>query len=200
MTETTVSSKIPTTKHSNKTWGRSSNISVWTQIGSGTMICACPVWVTLDWMALEHFNGSLSEAVRWVTESAILRNGSLDLNYLPKPSWTGTSMYIGWLLFQAILFSFLPGRITYGQRTPGGNLLTYNANGLIAWLLTHLLFCIGVHQQLFSASVIARNWQGLFIAANVYGYLLAGFSFLKAHWFPSHINDRKFSGKGIPRS
>lgn len=192
--ETIASTKHHTTKPVSTPWGRSTKFNIMTQIGCGILICGCPIWVTLNWMALEHFNGSLSHAVRWVLQSAMLQDSQLDLSYFPKPSFTGTLMYIGWLLFQAMLFSLLPGRTSYGQRTPGGNLLPYNANGLMAWIITHLLFAMAVHQRMFSASIIAKNWQGLFVAANLFGYLLATFSFLKAHWMPSHANDRKFSG------
>jgi len=42
--------------------------------------------------------------------------------------------------------------------------------------------------------VIYDNWGGLLIVANIYGYLLAIFSYVKAYLFPTHPKDRKFSG------
>lgn len=43
-------------------------------------------------------------------------------------------------------------------------------------------------------SILADNWTGLFVATNIFGYGLTVFAFIKAHTFPSHPNDRKFSG------
>jgi len=65
-----------------------------------------------------------------------------------------------------------------------------------AWVVTHLLF-LGLSTpglNLFPTSIIEQHWGGLLVAANVYGYLLAAFVFVKAHFFPSHLEDRKFSG------
>lgn len=184
-------------KKTTTTWGRTSKADLWTKIGSTAMVCACPIWVTWNWMALEDFDGSLLEAVQYTLDWKFSKAGKFDLDYLPKPTWTATFIYIGWLAFQAVLYSCIPGRTSYGQRTPGGNVLRYTTNGLNAWVLTHLLFLLGAHQDLYSLSVIARNFGGLFVVANVYGYVLAAFSFLKAHWFPTHANDRKFSGSWI---
>jgi len=44
------------------------------------------------------------------------------------------------------------------------------------------------------ASIIATNWRGLFICANVFGFVLAAFAYLKAVLAPSHKQDNKFSG------
>jgi len=50
---------------------------------------------------------------------------------------------------------------------------------------------------LFSPAIIRDHWGSLLIAANVYGYFLTAFAYFKAHVFPSHPEDRKFSGSWI---
>jgi 7-dehydrocholesterol reductase len=78
-------------------------------------------------------------------------------------------------------------------------LLLFNqVNGLLAWAVTHSLYLIfSLVFPVFSGSVIADNWGSLLIAANIYGYGLAIFSYLKAHYFPTHPEDRKFSSSAL---
>ncbi|KAJ3258533.1 hypothetical protein HK103_003493 [Boothiomyces macroporosus] len=84
--------------------------------------------------------------------------------------------------------------ILIGQMTPAGHKLPYVVNGLLAWVVTHALFLVGsLRYKLFDASIIADNWGSLMIAATAYGYFLTGFAYFKAHVFPSHPADRKFS-------
>lgn len=73
--------------------------------------------------------------------------------------------------------------------------MTYKTNGLSVYILSHLLFFVGVHQGWWDAAVIAHNWQGLFVAANVYGYFLALLMKVKAHYMPSFPSDNKLSGQ-----
>ncbi len=79
--------------------------------------------------------------------------------------------------------------------TPAGNVLEYKVNGFNVWIFTHILFyTCSFYLKSFSPSVIYDNWGPLLIFANIYGYCLAFFSYLKAYWFPTHPEDRKFSG------
>jgi 7-dehydrocholesterol reductase len=175
--------------------GRETKASLGSSIGAFVAIFGCPLWVTINWIALEKSHGSLFNAFGTVLFEFYKGDISTFLTLLPKPSWNGTFIYAGWLVYQAVLFHILPGRTCYGQQTPGGHILSYKINGLTAWVITHLLFLIGVHQGWIEASVIARNWQGLFVAANVYGYLLAGFVRIKAYYMPSFPADSKWSGE-----
>lgn len=145
--------------------------------------------VVAAWTACSAFNGSLLD---------LAKDYKNILNRLPRPTMQGFALYFGWVLFQGLLYAFVPGKIGYGQRTPAGLLLPYNVNGLKAWAISHILFIYGsLHFKAFSPSIIADNWGPLLIATNVYGYLLAAFSYIKAHLFPSHPEDRKFSGSRI---
>lgn len=55
----------------------------------------------------------------------------------------------------------------------------------------------GLVFKLFSPSIIARNWEGLLVAANAYGFLLTIFAWIKAHVAPTHSDDRKFTGSWL---
>ena len=67
-------------------------------------------------------------------------------------------------------------------------------NGLTCYILTHIAFLSAVYYEVIPMSIIADNWLGLFVAANFMGYFLTVFAYVKAHLFPCHPNDRKFSG------
>lgn len=102
--------------------------------------------------------------------------------------------FICWVLFQALLYTVLPGRGT-GQLTPAGNLLAYRINGFKAWAITTSLACGGIRMGLIDPCIIADHWQGLLVLTNAYGFLLAIAAYAKAHLAPTHERDRKFSGK-----
>ena len=93
--------------------------------------------VLTNWIALEQYNGSLLD-----TFAAAQAQGPLlfILRNLPKPSVAATVGYATWILLQAALYNYLPGITCHGQKTPGGNLLSYTTNGLTAWFVTHVLF------------------------------------------------------------
>ena len=172
-------------------WGRKTEATWATAAGSLALVLVCPVWIVANWVTLEYFDGSLSSML-----SALYSDGltSFTQQYAPRPSKEASIGYAGWLAFQGALYSLLPGPISTGQVTPAGNLLKYKTNGLLAWVTTHLLTMLAALIDVLDLSLIANHWEGLVIAVNVYGVLLAAFAQIKAHVAPSHPNDRKFSG------
>jgi len=103
--------------------------------------------------------------------------------------------YAVWISFQTCLYQLLPSKISIGQLTPAGNLLKYRTNGLLAWAVTHLLYALLVWKFGLDPAIIAKNWGGLLLAANVYGFILTAFAYVKARQNPTHNADVKFSGK-----
>nr|CAG8628631.1 10273_t:CDS:2 [Entrophospora candida] len=103
-----------------------------------------------------------------------------------------------WGRDKGLLYAFLPAKIGYGQQTPAGHILPYKVNGLLAWVVTHLIFIFGAfYFELWKASIIHDKWGELFVAANIYGFFLTFFVYIKAYVSPSHPEDRKFSGSFI---
>lgn len=176
------------------TWGRRSHASWTASLGALLIVTFCPVWIITNWIALEHYGGSLQATVH-----SLLRLGLFEFVTLhaPRPSLQAAAGYLTWLSFQAFLYSKLPGPLSKGQMTPAGNLLFYTTNGILAWTLTHLLFVAGSFTRLLDPAIIARHWEGLLVAVNVYGFSLALFAQIKAYIAPSHPDDRKFTGSLI---
>ncbi|KAI8823965.1 ergosterol biosynthesis ERG4/ERG24 [Fimicolochytrium jonesii] len=193
--------KPATSAQTGKTWGRARDVGSFTITCSAIIMATCPLMVVYFWMACTSFQCSLAAPFEKLTSRGFslvaLEHGLEDLvkDNFPTPTKEGFQLYFAWLLFQAALYAFLPGKIGYGQMTPAGYTLPYVVNGLLAWVVTHALFIgASLGLGLFPASIIHDHWGGLLIAANVYGYFLTIFSYLKAYIAPSHKEDRKFSG------
>ena len=174
------------------TWGRASKARWHHNLGALFLISAPVLLVHINWIALEHFGGSLT-----LTLSSIGRNGFLSFakQYFPQPSAAGFIGYAFWISLQALLYWYLPGLLCFGQQTPGGNLLSYTTNGVMAWAVTHLLFLTSSVLGIIDSAIIAKTWPGLFVAANTYGFAMGIFAQLKAYVAPSHPEDDKFTGE-----
>jgi 7-dehydrocholesterol reductase len=177
---------------SNLSWGRSHTGSFSQSVYSAGIMLLCPMLVIFTWIALKDFEGSLFAAF-----GTALSLGPLEFaeRYVPHASMKGYAGYGVWLIFQAVLYTFLPSKLSTGQLTPAGYLLKYYTNGLLAWVVTHALFTAAVLYGVLDPAIIANNWAGLLVATNVYGYSLSAFAYVKAYLAPSHEEDRKFSGE-----
>lgn len=157
------------------------------------MITVPPSLVILTWIALEHFNGSLFTALYALQEfglSTFLRQ------FAPAADLRTSLAYFAWVLFQAFLYTVLPGRST-GQLTAAGNLLEYHTNGFLAWQITVAVFALAVFTGILDPAFTAKNWEGLVVTYNIYGYFLSVVAYVKAHYAPSYAEDRNFSGSAL---
>jgi len=174
------------------TWGRASKAGWDKTIGAVLVVAGVPTWLHMNWIALEQFDGSITAAV-----GAALSEGpfTFAFRHFPRFSMPAILGYAFWLLFQAALYGYLPGTLCYGQRTPGGHLLTYTANGLLAWAITHVLYIGGSFVGVVDPAIIAKHWEGLLVAVNTYGFVLSILAQWKGYLAPSYPEDRKISGK-----
>ncbi|KAJ3181888.1 hypothetical protein HDU85_003403 [Gaertneriomyces sp. JEL0708] len=182
------------------TWGRARDVSALNILNSFCIMAFCPLMVIYFWMACDSFQCSLAAPIQQVLAASDLKTGITDLviNHFPRPTPDGFKICFAWIAFQAVMYAIVPGKIGYGQMTPAGHTLPYIVNGLAVWFLTHTLFIAGAfYFGWFKGSVIHDNWGALLVAANIYGYALTLFCFLKAYIAPSHKEDRKFSGSFI---
>lgn len=181
-----------TTRDNSISWGRRHHHGSWAHTLSclGIMVL-CPTLVIFLWISLSSFDGSFSAAYNSMAEHGPVR---FFMHFAPKPNGTTSLGYVAWLLFQVALYQFLPSELSSGQLTPAGNLLKYRTNGLFAWFVTHTLFAVSALFGLINPAIIANNWQGLLVAANVFGFALSGLAYGKAILAPTHAGDRKFSG------
>ncbi|KAF9934330.1 7-dehydrocholesterol reductase [Linnemannia zychae] len=183
-----------------KTWGRERHVSFGTLLISLGILVLSPVWVMYTFISCTGYQCALSGPVLEIYNAPdhLAAFKIFLARELPTVSPYAFRLFFTWLALQAFLYTFLPAKIGYGQRTPAGHLLPYKVNGLLAWIVSHAIYAAGgLYFGWWKLSIIHDNWGGLLIAANTYGYFLTFFSYIKAHFFPSHAADRKFSGSFI---
>jgi len=174
-------------------WGRANNRgSLGYSVLSASLVCMTPLLGIAFSIIIIDFQGSIADFVK----AAYSGNLYLTLPaYSFRFSWHTLAGYAFWVFLQALLFWGLPGKKSSGQPTAGGKILSYRTNGLSAWFVTHatlgLLCLLGAVDPGF----VPKNWIDLWHVANVFGFLVSVFAFIKGHLFPSHIQDRKFTGK-----
>lgn len=178
-------------------WGRASTAGWDKSIGALLIVAGTPTWLHMNWIALEQYNGSITAALKAAFEEGPI---AFAFGHFPRFSMNAIIGYACWLLLQAFFYGYLPGTLCYGQRTPGGHLLTYTANGLLAWAVTHALYIGGAFFGYIDPALIAKHWEGLLVAVNTYGFVLAILAQWKGYWFPSFPEDRKISGKAVKSS
>jgi 7-dehydrocholesterol reductase len=156
------------------------------------LVIGTPSTCVFFWMSLNYFNGSIFAAV---TEMHNIGFWTFWKTYFPKFDAEASLVYLLWVVFQALLYTFLPSEKSTGQLTAGGYLLEYRTNGLAAWIITVSAFVLGSLFGIISPSAIARHWEGMVLFLQMYGYILSVIVYIKGHWFPSYIEDCKFRGK-----
>lgn len=121
--------------------------------------------------------------------------------FIPYPTFESLQIVAIWTSFQAVLYLYLPGPIGYGQKTPAGLELPYNVNGFRAFILSNVLFVLLSDPRfglnLFNPTIFFDHRGALLAVANIFGYLLSIYAYIKAHFNPTHPDDVKFSGNFI---
>jgi len=101
-------------------WGRRFH-GTWTaSLFSFGMMSLAPCLVISFWIAMEWFDGSLLDMT-----SSFLSRDKLDfvVLYYPRFNLPVFAAYVTWFLFQAGLYTYLPGPVGTGQLTPAGHQL-----------------------------------------------------------------------------
>lgn len=169
------------------------------------MILGTPIFVWFFWYACDAHRCSLksaaSDVYSLISDGQNTGGGSamwtIFLTKVPQLEMQAVKLYSFWFTFQVLLYVFLPGPLGKGQPTPAGHELLYNCNGLRAWVLTHILAVFLVKYGIIKATVIADNWGEFFVVTNLLGLFVTIFVYIKAHVFPTHAEDRCFSGSPI---
>ncbi|RKF71161.1 7-dehydrocholesterol reductase [Golovinomyces cichoracearum] len=183
-----------TNSKSEITWGRHQQGSWLDTITCAGVMLFSPVMVIFYWITLNYFDASFFAAFNAVSE---LGPVAFFIQYFPRPEYSSFLYYGAWLLLQAIFYLLLPADWNSGQLTPAGHLLKYKTNGLLAWVVTHVLYVAASALGYLDPAILPKHWGGVLFAANVAGFLLTIFVFIKAHLAPTHPDDRKFSSSHI---
>ncbi|KAK2611956.1 hypothetical protein QQS21_002062 [Conoideocrella luteorostrata] len=177
-------------------WGRRSQVSTVSAFLSLIFMLTAQIFILFAQVCMDSFDGSVTRGARELlsagSPTAFLRS------YLSTISKGPVAGFIAWVTFQALLYTFLPGRITLGPPTPSGLRLPYRINGLLSWFLTiGLWFGVLCTKGAEAASAPARNFTMLIVSGNIYGLMIAVLALLKGYLFPGANGDRRFSGSVV---
>lgn len=140
------------------------------------IILLAPPTVVLLWMATVHFEGSLL---------AMSRDPARVAELWPWPSFYALAIIGGWVGLQTLLLLALPGGEMRGPPTPMGERPRYKTNGVLAFVVTHLLLLGASALGVISLSVVYERFGELLATASVLGIVLAAALFVKGTHAPS---------------
>ncbi|XP_070579698.1 7-dehydrocholesterol reductase-like isoform X1 [Ptychodera flava] len=182
-------------------WGRAWEVDLGTYLGVVGLLMFAPLLVFYFFLSCDKYQCSLSGPILDYNGGHVFYLWEL----LPKATWNAWKVGLIWLAYQVVQY-FVPdvlhyilpsykGGVQLGAVTPAGNQMLYLVNGLQVWVVTHILFFANAfYFKLFSPTIVFDNWGGLLWVANITGYVVATFAYVKAHFFPTSREDCKFSG------
>lgn len=161
------------------------------ELVSFQLIATCPL---LDWfvcIVYDDFDSSLLSA----SEALLSEPLTFFTSRLPTVTATSMAAYLGWVVFQAVLYVFVPGPLHQAPRTPGGRRLFYRLNGFRAWVLTLALAAYASYAGFLDPTLIAKYWTTLLATALVYSSAVIGVFYIKARVAPDDRGDTLLTGK-----
>lgn len=176
-------------------WGRTgAGRSTFRSLLASSPVILAPLTSITTYIVLVSFSGSFSQFFSAVTQHGFLR---ICLDHGPALTPKGVYAVSAWIAWQAVLYMYLPGPSVLGEFTPAGHKLTYKLNGSYAWALTHVVYFGLAAMGCIDAAFIPKNWSSLIAAMNLAGLVAPAGAFVKAYWWPTYENDRKFSGRSL---
>lgn len=138
---------------------------VFNQVSFVVMILFLPLWTWYCLICVKHYDGTIvfPNAEFWA--------------HVRAPNIEGFAVYLGWLLLQAALYHWLPGRAEQGQPLPDGKRLGYTLNGLLSLIITLALWAVLHFTGVVPGAFIYDNLESILGSANVVVFLLCGYIF-----------------------
>ena len=123
--------------------------------------------------------------------SLMTQQGIFQLVYtIWKPYFLGSAIAWGviscFVVLEIILMCLLPGKTVYGPISPKGNIPVYKSNGILAFLITIMGFCIATFGlRLFPATILYDNLGFILCALNIFSLIFCVLLYIKGRFFPS---------------
>jgi delta14-sterol reductase/lamin-B receptor len=120
------------------------------------------------WSAVAQHGGSL-----WLpTSLAELRA------MVPAPTWDAVAIFVAWLVLQALLYVFGPGRVVEGRPTEHGERAQYRINGLFAFAVSAALLLACIALGIVSPRNVLAQLGPLLTIATLFAVVAAGLSYV----------------------
>jgi 7-dehydrocholesterol reductase len=166
-------------------------------LGPLFLICACPLFAIVMWYTNTALQGSFAALGQMMQLQGFFQT----IYEICAPVMLGSplawKMISIFAIFQLVIMRLLPGKPFHGPVTPAGNIPTYKANGVAAFVVSIMTFCIATFiLKLFPATIIYDNFGYLLGALNLLSLLFCFFLYLKGRYKPSST-DSGLSGNFI---
>ncbi|EFC36320.1 ERG4/ERG24 ergosterol biosynthesis family protein [Naegleria gruberi] len=151
------------------------------------LMLVTPPCAFLYWYTCEHLGGSVIALFNMFGKEGIINSiVSIVQPYIlgSKVAW---AIIVVFSILQLTLMKVLPGKKFNGPMTPKGNLPVYTDNGLLAYLITIMLFflCSSTGLNLFPSSILYNHFPYLIGALNIFSLVFCLFLQIKGMYFPS---------------
>ena len=164
------------------------SISTWIRqtLAPLLLILLCPPAVFLFWYTNTALDGSFTKLGEFLSQEGLWT--AIQIIWRPyffgsSAAWTILAIFAG---FELLLMKVLPGKEFKGPITPAGNVPVYKANGLLAYIITVVLFCLcSFSFQLFSPAILYDHFPYILGALNLFSLFFCLFLLLKGYWYPS---------------
>ncbi len=155
-------------------------------LGPLFLILACPPFAMVLWYTNTTLQGSFSSLFEFIQQQGFLS----ALYQIWHPVMFGSpiawSILAIFAIFQLALMRVLPGKVFHGPVTPKGNIPIYKANGVAAFWVTMITFCItSFYLKLFSAALVYDNLGFIIGALNIFSLFFCLFLYVKGRFLPS---------------
>eukprot|EP00708_Paratrimastix_pyriformis_P003282 GAFH01002053.1.p1 GENE.GAFH01002053.1~~GAFH01002053.1.p1 ORF type:complete len:431 (+),score=107.42 GAFH01002053.1:158-1294(+) len=105
------------------------------------------------------------------------------------PTWRAVTIYSVWFGFQALLSLILPGKKFTARPGPSGVALSYNLNGLCAFLVTGVAYYLACFQfKIFSPTIAADNLPALITVVQLFSFGLSVYLWVRGRLVKNNPN------------
>jgi len=155
------------------------------------LIIACPLFVIIGPLICAEFDGS----TKFLFEQRLQDLPGMFYARWPQPSFLAAKIIIGFALVELILLIILPGATYYGPITPAGKKPVYKLNGVLSYIITHILLYVSVYQlNLFSPSLVYDNICSILQTLSTIAFIMCIFLLIKGHLAPETKEDTQITG------
>ncbi len=147
-------------------------------------------------VGLPIFTAYLFFAVRF-NDGEVLPGASADWQGFAEammPTWRAAVIYGSWLVLQAVLQKFAPGREVLGAELPDGSRLPYRMNGFFSLIVSFVVVGLLHWSGLFSISELYTEFGALISVMTIFSF---GFSAFLYWYGKQHGQARHLSGSFI---
>jgi 7-dehydrocholesterol reductase len=155
-------------------------------LGPLFLLLLTPSAAIIIWYINTNLAGSLSDFWQLIQNRgfiAVLYSIWKPVFWGSQIAWSLIAIFMG---FQLLLMRLLPGKTFYGPISPKGNRPVYKANGILAFSITLLTFCLSsFYFHWFKASIIYDHFGSLLGALNLFSLLFCLILYFKGRFWPS---------------